>query len=69
MTPEQRSFMQALAQRKRAILIGTLPLQPLFWYGVFHTIPGADIGAGIVCIASFAIGAWATLLAADYVGL
>jgi hypothetical protein len=53
--------MRSLAERKRAILLGTMPLQPLFWYGVWHALPGADVGAGIVCIAGAGMSIWLTI--------
>lgn len=58
MTEEQKELLRKLAERKRAIILGFLPIHPLFWYGVYHVIPNADVGAGIVTFVGCVTSMW-----------
>jgi len=59
MDKAQQEFMQNLARKKRAVLLGTLPLQPLLWWGISRTSPDS-LGLLVACIAGFVLSAMLT---------
>lgn len=61
MDEAQKEMMRALATRKRAVLIGTLPIQPLFWWWVCHMLPD-EPGPAAATFTGFLISAWITMV-------